>query len=62
MKVVRLLIVTTAFLLMLSSIFSVMTASNRTPVYINIAGIVCLSIAVSLLNFYGNKNKKDENK
>ncbi|MGL5682020.1 MAG: hypothetical protein ACRDDZ_03060 [Marinifilaceae bacterium] len=62
MKAVRLLIVTTAFLLMLSSIFSVMTASNRTPVYINIAGIICLAVAVSLLNFYGNKNKPEDNK
>ena len=55
MKIIRLLIILTAFLLMIS-LFS---NTDRTPVYINVASMACLMIVVTLLNFK-NKNKNEQ--
>ena len=49
MKIIRLLIILTAFLLMISSALSLFSNTDRTPVYIN----------VTLLNFK-NKNKNEQ--
>ena len=56
MKTIRLLIMLTAFLIMISSAFSLFTTTDRTPVYINVAARACLIIIVTLLNF----QKKNE--
>ncbi len=58
MKTARLLIILGAFLIMISSVFSLMTTTDRTPVYINIFAMLSLAIAVSVMNFQKN-NKKD---
>ena len=50
----------TAFLIMISSAFSLYTTpppADRTPVYINIAAMAWLIVVVTLLNFEKNKNK-----
>lgn len=57
MKIVRLLIMLTAFLIMISSALSLYNSTDRTPVYINVAAMACLVIVVSLLNFQ-KKNPK----
>lgn len=56
MKIIRLLIMLTAFLIMISSAISLYTTPDRTPVYINIAAMLCLVIVVTLMNFQ-KKNK-----
>lgn len=58
MKTVRLLILLTAFLIMISSVFTLSATTDRTPVYINVGAMLALAIAVSLLNF---KNKPKDN-
>ena len=58
MKTVRILIILGAFLIMISSVFSLMTTTDRTPVYINICDQLSLAIAVSVMNFQKN-NRKD---
>ena len=58
MKIIRLLIILTAFLLMISSALSLFSNTDRTPVYINVASMACLMIVVTLLNF---KNKTNNN-
>ena len=57
MKIIRLLIILTAFLLMISSALSLFSNTDRTPVYINVASMACLMIVVTLLNF---KNKNNQ--
>lgn len=57
MKIVRLLIMLTAFLIMISSVLSLYTTTNRTPVYLNIAAMAVLIVIVTLLNF--KKNNKN---
>lgn len=57
MKIVRLLIMLTAFLIMISSVLSLYTTTNRTPVYLNIAAMAILIVIVTLLNF--KKNNKN---
>ena len=59
MKIIRLLIILTAFLLMISSALSLFSNTDRTPVYINVASMACLMIVVTLLNFK-NKNKNEQ--
>lgn len=59
MKIVRLLIMLTAFLIMISSAFSLNATSDRTAVYINVAAMACLVVAISLMNFNKIKNKHD---
>lgn len=58
MKTIRLLIMLTAFLLMISSALILYTTPERTPVYINIAAMFCLAVAVTLLNFQKKKEDK----
>ena len=55
MKIIRLLIILTAFLLMISSALSLFSNTDRTPV----ASMACLMIVVTLLNFK-NKNKNEQ--
>ena len=51
MKIIRLLIILTAFLLMISSALSLFSNTDRTPVYITqAASMACLMIVVTLLN------------
>ena len=57
MKIIRLLIMLTAFLLMISSVMSLYGSTDRTPVYINIGAMACLVVVISLLNFQNNKKK-----
>ncbi len=57
MKIIRLLIILTAFLVMISSVISLYTTTNRTPVYLNVSAMAILIIIVTLLNF--RKNNKD---
>lgn len=57
MKVARILIVTTAFLIMISSALSLLSSTDRTPVYVNVAAMICLVVVVALLNFKSNKEK-----
>lgn len=59
MKTVRLLIILTAFLIMISSAFSLNATSDRTAVYINVAAMACLVVVISLMNFNKIKNKRD---
>ena len=58
MKTVRLLIILGAFLIMISSVFSLMTTTDRTPVYINICAMLSLAIAVSVMTVH-NTNRQD---
>ncbi len=52
MRTIRLLIMLTAFLIMVSSILTLYgNTSKMFPVYINIAAMVCLIVIVSILNF-----------
>lgn len=59
MKIIRLLIILTAFLIMISSVMTLYNSTDRTPVYINVAAMACLVIIVSLLNFRKN-NQNDK--
>ena len=43
-----------AFLIMVSSEFTLMHTTDRTAVYLNIVDMVCLAVAISIMNF---KNK-----
>lgn len=59
MKTVRLLVMLSAFLIMVSSAFSLGNPSDsKTPVYINVAAMACLVAIVTLLNF---KSKPKDN-
>ena len=55
MKIIRLLIMLTAFLVMISSAVTLFSTSERTPVYINIAAMCVLIVIITLLNFQKNK-------
>lgn len=56
MKIIRLLIMLTAFLIMLSSVFTLFSTPDRTAIYLNVAAMVCLIAIITLLNF----RKKNE--
>lgn len=58
MKIIRLLIMLTAFLIMISSAFSLYAPGDRTAVYINIGAMASLIAIITLLNF----QKKKENR
>lgn len=58
MKTIRLLILLTAFLIMISSAFTLNITPDRTPVYLNVGAMACLVIVISMLNF---KNKPKDN-
>lgn len=57
MKIERLIIMLVAFLIMLSSTFTLLATTDRTPIYINIIAIVILMVLVVFL-IYKDKNKK----
>lgn len=59
MKAVRLLIMLTAFLIMISSVFTLYNTTDRTSVYINIAAMASLVAVISIMNFNKTKNKHD---
>lgn len=59
MKIIYLLTVLTAFLIMVSSVITLYSITDRTPVYINVAAMACLVVIVSILNF---KKSKQNNK
>lgn len=54
MKIIRILIMLTAFLIMISSVFTLFTTTNRTPVYLNIAAMATLIAVITLLNLRKN--------
>ncbi len=58
MKIIKLLIILTAFLIMISSALTLFSTPDRTPVYVNIAAMACLVAVVTLLNFQRNKQKE----
>lgn len=59
MKVIRLLIMLTAFLIMISCAFSLnANPTDKLPVYINVGAMACLVAVITLLNF---KNKPKDN-
>ena len=51
MKIVRYLLMLAAFLIMVSSAFSLFRPVDRTAVYINVAAMATLAIAITVLNF-----------
>lgn len=58
MKIIKLLIILTAFLIMISSALTLFSTSDRTPVYVNVAAMACLVAVVTILNFRQNKQKE----
>ncbi len=56
MKMIRILIMLTAFLIMISSVFTLYSTTDRTPIYVNIGAMACLIAVISLMNF----QKKDK--
>ena len=55
MKLARLLIILVAFLLMVSSALTLISSIDKTPVYLNVIGMFCLIVVITLMNI--NKNK-----
>ena len=51
MKIVRYLLILAAFLIMVSSVLSLLNGGDRTAVYINVAAMATLAVAVTVLNF-----------
>ena len=51
MKIIRLLIMLTAFLIMISSVITLYATTNRMPVYLNIVAMAALVAVITLLNF-----------
>ncbi len=51
MKIIRLLIMLTAFLIMISSVITLYATTNRMPVYLNIVAMATLVAVITLLNF-----------
>lgn len=58
MKTAKLLIMLSAFLIMISSVFTLMATSERTGVYLNVGAMFCLVIAISVMNFKNNPEKR----
>ncbi len=58
MKAAKLLIMLSAFLIMISSVFTLMATSDRTGVYLNVGAMFCLVLAISVMNFKNNPKKK----
>lgn len=58
MKYAKLLIMLSAFLIMISSVFTLMATSDRTGVYLNVGAMFCLVIAISVMNFKNNPEKR----
>lgn len=55
MKAIKLLIILTAFLIMISSVLTLVSTPDRTPVYVNVAAMACLVAVVALQNFQRHK-------
>jgi divalent metal cation (Fe/Co/Zn/Cd) transporter len=60
MKLIRLLIMLTAFLVMISSAITLFSTTDRTPVYINIAAMCVLIVIITILNFQKNKGNNQD--
>ena len=60
MKLIRLLIMLTAFLVMISSAITLFSTTDRTPVYINIAAMYVLIVIITILNFQKNKGNNQD--
>lgn len=58
MKPAKLLIMLSAFLIMLSSVFTLAATPDRTGVYLNVGAMFCLVIAISVMNFKNNQAKR----
>ena len=58
MKAAKLVIMLSAFLIMISSVFTLMATSERTGVYLNVGAMFCLVIAISVMNFKNNPEKR----
>ena len=58
MKYAKLLIMLSAFLIMISSVLTLMATSDRTGVYLNVGAMFCLVIAISVMNFKNNPEKR----
>jgi divalent metal cation (Fe/Co/Zn/Cd) transporter len=59
MKIIRLLIMLTAFLIMISSALILFAPHDlKTPVYINIAAMGCLVAVVTMMNFRKQQEKE----
>jgi len=58
MKAAKLLIMLSAFLIMISSVFTLMATSDRTGVYLNVGAMFCLVLAISVMNFKNNPKKR----
>ncbi|MDR1756679.1 MAG: hypothetical protein LBR65_06970 [Culturomica sp.] len=59
MKPVKLLLMLAAFLVMVSSVITLTNTIDRTAVYINIAAMMCLTAAITFLNFRNKPDKKE---
>ena len=60
MKTVRLLIILAAFLIMISSAFTLLDTTDRTAVYINIFAMLSLAVAVTIMNFKNTGKRQDK--
>ncbi|MDE5639696.1 MAG: hypothetical protein K2I47_07940 [Odoribacter sp.] len=58
MKAAKLLIMLSAFLIMISCVFTLMATSERTGVYLNVGAMFCLVIAISVMNFNNKPEKR----
>ena len=59
MKIIRILIILAAFLIMISSMVSLIAPKDpKTAVYINIAAMATLVVVITLLNFQKQNNAK----
>ncbi|KIO45255.1 hypothetical protein DMB45_03635 [Sanguibacteroides justesenii] len=58
MRISRYLLILAAFLIMISSVLSLFHGGDRTAVYVNIAAMASIAIAVSITSFK-NPNKRN---
>ncbi|WP_294140043.1 hypothetical protein [uncultured Sanguibacteroides sp.] len=58
MRISRYLLILAAFLIMISSVLSLFHGGDRTAVYVNIAAMASIAIAVSIISFK-NPNKRN---
>ncbi|WP_251621199.1 hypothetical protein [Odoribacter lunatus] len=58
MKTAKLLIMLSAFLIMISCVFTLMATTDRTGVYLNVGAMFALVIAISVMNFKNNPEKR----
>lgn len=58
MKAAKLLIMLSAFLIMISSVLTLMATPDRTGVYLNVGAMFGLVLAISVMNFKNNPEKR----